>query len=206
MTLFSGCVPAGSIYSTVVSEVKLTLYIHMVWNDVVFRLWACWGVFLVQWWQKLSWHPINKWCEMTFSSGLCLLESIYSIVMSKVKLTPYIHMVWNDLVFRLVPAREYLYYSGVRSLVDTLYTHGVKWHCFLVVWLLGSNYSTVMSEVKLYTHGMKWRCFQVGCLLGSIYSIVVSEVKFDTLYTHGVKWPCFQAVCLLGSNYSIVVS
>ena len=101
MTLFSGCVPAGSIYSTVVSEVKLTLYIHMVWNDVVVRLWACWGVFLVQWWQKLSWHPINKWCEMTFSSGLCLLESIYSIVMSKVKLTPYIHMVWNDIVFRL---------------------------------------------------------------------------------------------------------
>ena len=101
MTLFSGFVPAGSIYSIVMSEVKLTPYIHMVWNDVVFRLCACWGVFIVQWCQKLSWHPIYTWCEMTLFSGFVPAGSIYSIVMSEVKLTPYIHMVWNDVVFRL---------------------------------------------------------------------------------------------------------
>ena len=116
----------GSIYSTVVSEVKLTPYIHMVWNDVVFRLCACWGVFIVQWCQKLGWHPIYTWCEMTLFSGC-------------------------------VPAGEYLWYSCVRSYVDTLYTHGVKWRCFQVVCLLGSNYSIVVSEVKLtpYIH-MVW--------------------------------------------------
>ena len=101
MTCFQVVCPAGDttwkqrwhLYTHVWNDVVFrltcwdTLY-TLVWNDVVFRLCACWGVFIVQWCQKLSWHSIYTWCEMTLFSGWCLLGSIYSIMVSEVKLTP----------------------------------------------------------------------------------------------------------------------
>ena len=169
----------------------------MVWNDVVFRLCACWGVFIVQWCQKLSWHPIYTWCEMTLFSGFVPAGSIYSIVMSEVKLTPYIHMVWNDVVFRLCACWGVFIVQWCQKLS----WHPIYTWCEMTLFSgfvpAGSIYSIVMSEVKLYTHGVKWRCFQVVCLLRSIYSIVVSEVKLKC---------CYQVVCLLGSIYSTVMS